>query len=83
MKLVSALHVSNNCVSVSIGNVGILFSYETAIAFRSPTGNGRLANSWGPTTGKHFREGGAKEWPILGDDEFEAKLKEALKKGLD
>lgn len=50
----------------------LLFSYSTCIAARHGTRRARLANSWGPTTGRHFNEFGAKDWPILGDTEFAA-----------
>lgn len=44
----------------------LFFSYETCIAKESPDGTQqRLANVWGPTTGRHFNEMGLAHWPIV------------------
>lgn len=48
----------------------LLFSYSTCIAARRGTRRARLANSWGPTTGRHFNEFGAADWPILDEAAF-------------
>lgn len=53
------------------------FSYETCIAFRGNTGpdqyvSVRIANSWGPTTGRHFKEMGCSNFKTIPNEEFEA-----------
>lgn len=64
------------------------FSYETCIAFRGsvaiPLEDGRQGaaeyvtirrpNNWGPTTGRHFRELGCKEFEELSTEDFVARL---------
>lgn len=43
------------------------FSYQTMIAVRDPNkGNtARVANTWGPTTGRHFNELGCSGFPVV------------------
>ena len=50
-----------------IGEHAFYFSYETCIAYRGPAWpNGiRIANSWGPTTGRHFRELGCNYFEVV------------------
>lgn len=60
---------------VTIGQKEYFFSYQTCIAFRGPDQNGnivglRIANSWGPTTGRHFNELGCKDFHVLSDEAF-------------
>ena len=59
------------CV-VEIGPHAFYFSYETCIAYAGPLGRARRANSWGPTTGRHFRELGCRGFPIVEPGELEA-----------
>lgn len=55
-------------------NKGVFFfSYETCIAAQLSTGKElRRANTWGPTTGRHFNELGCKDFPIVSDELFYA-----------
>jgi hypothetical protein len=62
---------------VSIGNNEYFFSYQTCIAFRGKSGGRsysiRVPNSWGPTTGKHFKEMHCDRFELVDDtDAFEA-----------
>lgn len=60
------------------------FSYQTCIAYRgdapdSPTpGDGgvaiRVANAWGPTTGRHFKELGCSHFQVMDSENFIAML---------
>lgn len=54
--------------TVTLDN-GILmyFSYETLIAVHDPNQGfkARLPNRWGPTTGRHFKELGCANFPIV------------------
>lgn len=45
----------------------LFFSYQTMIAVRDAVKgkSARLANSWGPTTGRHFNELGCGCFPIV------------------
>ena len=47
----------------------LYFSYETCIAQRYfKDGDAvyeRVANVWGPTTGRHFNEMGLRDWPVV------------------
>lgn len=63
---------------VRIGNHEFYFSYQTCIAYRGPLGSARIANHWGPTTGRHFREMGISDLPVLGDTEFDARVNSAV-----
>ena len=60
------------------------FSYETCIAYRgtdprqpSELVRVRIPNSWGPTTGRHFKELGCANFETLDRDEFEFLLAKA------
>lgn len=52
------------------------FSYRTCIAFRGTSAGGyrkvRLANHWGPTTGRHFNELGCGNFEVVPDEQFAA-----------
>ena len=58
-----------------IKDVLYFFSYETCIAaegtFDGVHQRVRIANSWGPTSGRHFKELGVKDWKILEDQDFD------------
>lgn len=56
---------------VSIGEHNFYFSYETCIAYDGPLVSARIPNSWGPTTGRHFRELGVANYPIVDSDDFD------------
>lgn len=64
----------------------LFFSYETCIAFRHWRGPDLIAlrrpNSWGPTTGRHFRELGCADFRCTetGED-FEKALNELISSG--
>ena len=58
---------------VTINSNEYFFSYETCIAYCGPSSRHRgirLANHWGPTTGRHFNELGCGEFPIILDEVF-------------
>jgi hypothetical protein len=59
---------------VVIKDVKYYFSYETCIAaegeFKGYARRIRVANSWGPTTGRHFNELGCKDFEVLEDNIF-------------
>lgn len=50
-----------------IGEHEFFFSYETCIAYRGPSypRGIRIANSWGPTTGRHFHELGCADFDLV------------------
>jgi len=57
--------------TVTIGPVSLYFSYETLIGASNGTHTVRVANSWGPTTGRHFNDLGIKDALIVESlDEF-------------
>ena len=45
----------------------LFFSYKTLIAIDDPNRGyqARIRNSWGPTTGRHFRELGCGKFPVV------------------
>lgn len=59
------------CVA-EIGPHAFYFSYQTCIAYAGPLGRARRANVWGPTTGRHFRQLGCVDFPIVEPDELTA-----------
>ena len=61
-----------------IGRLAVLISYETVVAASYRGKHYRLANHWGPTTGRHVKEGGVHHYEIIEDDAFEQFLKESL-----
>ena len=62
---------------VTVGPMEYFFSYKTCIAIRGVQDGrlvkARIANHWGPTTGRHFGELGCKDFPTVSDEDF-AKL---------
>ena len=58
------------CYKVVIGGYIFGISYETIVSVRGKK-NGRVVNSWGPTTGKHLKELDAYDLPILSREEME------------
>ena len=63
---------------VVLGNMSLFFSYSTCIAFFHGRVGYRIDNSWGPTTGRHMREMGLHEYPIIPGEEFNQRLAAAL-----
>ena len=68
---------------VTVGPHELFFSYQTCIAYRCmpPIGECytvRIANHWGPTTGRHFREMGVADFKVLSDEEFNATIEAAM-----
>jgi hypothetical protein len=61
------------CV-VEIGPHAFYFSYETCIAYAGPLGRARRD----PTTGRHFRELGCRDFPVVEPDELEALVMRSL-----
>ena len=50
---------NGKCHEVYVGDLTLLFSYETLVGFAVPgIGRVRSENVWGPTTGKHLNA-----WP--------------------
>lgn len=46
---------NNKATVVTLGDMEILFSYETVVAFREFRGSWMVSeNVWGPTTGRHI-----------------------------
>lgn len=58
------------CYEVGIGDVTLLFSYETPIAVRAPGIKAARHNHWGPTTGKHFGAWNIQKQHRVSDAEF-------------
>lgn len=70
---------TGNALVFTLGEVDVYFSYDTPVAFRSPsTGLVVRRNDWGPTTGRHLTaiDGGDKKARVSGP-EFERMIKAA------
>ncbi len=47
---------NNKATTVTLGDLTLLFSYETLVAFREGFGDWIVSeNVWGPTTGRHIK----------------------------
>lgn len=74
MAIVRLIQVNNTKAhTLHIGNHALHFSYETCVAYEGPLGRARIENHWGPTTGRHMRQLGVKDFPVVSDDEFETR----------
>lgn len=63
---------NDKCAEIYLGDVTLLFSYETLVGFAVPgVGRVKSENVWGPTTGKHLNS-----WPA----KFEKVPRETFKK---
>jgi hypothetical protein len=74
---------NNKAHIVTVGEHRFFFSYKTCIAYYGPAPVGgwwrfRIANHWGPTTGKHFNQLGCGEFPIVNDDDFNTNIERAM-----
>ena len=67
---------------VTIGTWELFFSYQTLIAARGPGFRYRIANSWGPTTGRHFRELHCDTFSVFDGDDFEATVEDWMNAGV-
>ena len=63
---------------VGVGNYSFLFSYDTAVAVRTPTASYRLHNHWGPTTGRHIKLWNADKYTVISADEMYAIMVQAI-----
>lgn len=64
---------NNKAKVIETDKATVYVSYETVIAFKNKaTGRAlRLENTWGPTTGKHMKAMGVKEFPIAQTGAFQ------------
>jgi hypothetical protein len=75
--------INANACTVTVNGATYYFSYETCIAFKGhlsglPIRNDnpsvhkavRIANAWGPTTGRHFNQLGCADFELVTDEEF-------------
>jgi hypothetical protein len=60
--------------------VSILFSYQTPVGFWSSEGKVRRDNCWGPTTGRHLKEGNFYDAKVLDEAEFNQRLDDTILK---
>jgi len=67
---------------VQVFDVWMLISYETAVAFHHNQQYARRINTWGPTTGRHLKDGGAYDWPQYEEKEFNRRLNAAIYKSM-
>lgn len=77
----ASIHYTNRntkAVSVSIGDHTFYFSYATCIAYDGPEGRARIANHWGPTTGRHFNDLCCAHFPVVSDEKFEDIINKAM-----
>ena len=63
---------------VVINDVSLFFSYETCIAMVYAGRGFRVPNTWGPTTGKHFKEMGLHNFAVVSSEELEQRIADAL-----
>jgi len=64
---------------VVFGGVEVLFSYETPIALRAGANSCHVANTWGPTTERHFTQcGGRTCGPEVDAVAFNERVKSAI-----
>jgi len=69
---------NTKCYLVILPHGSLMFSYETCIGFDLRGKKGRLANDWGPTTGRHMNDLGIKHFPVIDRDIFDATLEALL-----
>lgn len=66
-------------ITVVVNNIHVItYSYQTPICYCGPLGPMRIKNSWGPTTGRHFKDAGAENYPIYTQEQLEERIKEVL-----
>lgn len=63
------------CFELRISGVVLGISYETVISAHYGNELIRRHNVWGPTTGRHMRELGVKEYTEVDEPEFNVRVK--------
>ena len=64
---------------IYLGQHKFYISYETIVGYKDMGGDGvRLKNEWGPTTGRHIREMGISDFPIVSEDELRTVINRAV-----
>jgi hypothetical protein len=83
--LINLNHYCNNKAHVlQLGSLRLHFSYETCIALGYKGERIRLANVWGPTTGRHINQMGICKYREVTVEEFMTKVHAAvMQHGLD
>ena len=67
IELRKATNRNTQAQTLDLGPHRLYFSYETTIAYAGPLGRCRIRNSWGPTTGRHFKEMGCYNFLLVED----------------
>jgi hypothetical protein len=65
---------NTKCFGVEVGDIDLVFSYNTLVGVRYRGHAAHARNVWGPTTGKHLNESGARSWGKEVDQEEVEKL---------
>jgi len=63
---------------IHLGPHAFYISYETIIAYHGSGHRVRLFNSWGTTTGKHINEMGLSDFKIVGEEELNSLINQAV-----
>lgn len=71
---------NTQCYIFKLAGIEFFISYNTIIAIRSDEGAVRLDNAWGPTTGRHMKEMGVKDFPIVDEETFQHTIRTSLSK---
>lgn len=80
MRLFNPTGRNTECRILAWNKTVLYFSYETCIAIDTKNGKRlRLANTWGPTTGRHFDESGCSDFTRVSQATFDRVLKGELK----
>ena len=82
MRLFNPTHRNTEARALDIGPHRVFFSYETPIAYEGPLGRCRVANVWGPTTGRHMNEMGLRDFHEVTPEALDAKLRDIYTGGM-
>ena len=76
--MISARHAERNTqmYKTTLNGITLFCSYDTVIGYSSSYNRARLANSWGPTTGRHMNEHGIRDYPEVAENEMENMIRD-------
>lgn len=78
IKFRAATKRNTKCYILDVGDLRLAISYTTIIAASDGWTKVRLANTWGPTTGRHFRDTATDNFKVVEEAEFDEFIKTTL-----
>ena len=73
---------STPCYWIKVAGVELLISYETIVAVFVHGHCARRGKDWGPTTERHLKETGCRDFPVMEEKEFNEHVEQLVRTAL-